>query len=121
MDMGPTKAVVKGDGLFEARSGKLLYYRVSTGPELVQYAGGHYIVLPEVDKSGQPWELDGSPVYCLHGARYETLDDQPRHVARCPDCGGMAVPMEELTVERDCLCCVKCGHEFEARLQMMES
>jgi predicted RNA-binding Zn-ribbon protein involved in translation (DUF1610 family) len=119
--MGPTKAVVKGGGLFEARSGKLIYRQVSTGPELSEYAGRHYVVLPELDKAGQPWELDGSPVYCLHGARYETLDDQPHQLFRCPDCGGMAVRMEELTVERDCRRCTKCGHEFEARLQMMES
>lgn len=39
------------------------------------HAGRHYIALPEGDKAGQAWELDGSPVYCLHGARYETLDD----------------------------------------------
>ena len=119
--MGPTKAIVKGDSLFEARTGKLIYRQASTEPPLTEYAGRHYIVLPEVDKAGQPWELDGSPVYCLHGSRYETLDDQQRHVARCPDCGGMAVRIEELTLERDCIRCVKCGHEFEARLQMMES
>ena len=119
--MGPTKVIVKGEGLYDARSGKLLHGGFSTGEELADYADRHYIVLPEVDKDGRPWDLDGGPVYCLHGARYETLDDQPRHVGRCVHCGGMAIRMEELTVERDCIRCMKCGQESDARLQMMES
>ena len=119
--MGPTKAIVKGDSLYDARSGKLLRGGFPTGEALGDYADRHYVVLPEVDKEGQPWDLDGSPVYCLHGARYETLDDQPRHVGRCLHCGGMAIRMEELTVERDCIRCMKCGYESDARLHMMES
>jgi hypothetical protein len=33
----------------------------------------------------------------------------------------MAVPSDEVTMERDCVCCTQCGHEFDARLEMMES
>ena len=73
--MGPTKAVVRGDGLFEARSGKLIYRQVSTGPELAEYAGRHYVVLPEVDKAGEPWELDGSrcTVFMVHAMKRWTI------------------------------------------------
>ena len=119
--MGPTKAIVKDGGLYDARSGKLIQDGFSTQAELAAYAGRHYIVLPEVDKVGQPWELNGSAVYCLRGSRYETVDDRQHHLARCPDCGGMGVRMDELTLERDCIRCVKCGHESDARLEMMES
>ena len=119
--MGPTKVIVRDDGLYDARSGKLIHGAFSTGQELADYALHHYLVLPEVDKAGQPWTSDGRLVYCLHGARYETVDDRPCHAARCPDCGGMAVRTEELTLERDCKRCTKCGHEFDARLEMMES
>lgn len=119
--MGPTKAIVKNESLYDATSGALIRGEFSSEEELSEYAGRHYMVLPETDKAGVQWELDGSPVYCLRGARYETLDGQPRHVARCPDCGGMAVRMEELTLERDCSRCTSCGHEFDARLEMMES
>jgi hypothetical protein len=31
------------------------------------------------------------------------------------------VPSEEGTVERDCVRCTQCRHEFDARLEMMES
>jgi hypothetical protein len=31
------------------------------------------------------------------------------------------VRTEEVTVERDCIRCTQCGHEFDARLEMMES
>jgi hypothetical protein len=33
----------------------------------------------------------------------------------------MALPIDEVTVERDCVRCTQCGHEFEPRLEMMES
>jgi hypothetical protein len=79
------------------------------------------IVLPETDNAGRPWELDGQPVHCLRGTRYETLDEQPRHLARCPDCGGMGIRTEAVSIERDCIRCVGCGHEFDARLEMTES
>ncbi|WP_447977380.1 hypothetical protein [Candidatus Nitrospira bockiana] len=119
--MGPTKAVVKGDALYDARTGKLLQSGLTTPEAVRDYARRHYLVLPEVDKSGRPWELNGEPVYCLRGSRYETLHDHQPHLARCPDCGGMGVRIEEVTVERDCIRCIACGHEFDARLQMMES
>lgn len=79
------------------------------------------MVLPEQDKSGRDWEFEGKPVYCLRGSRYESLDDAPLHVARCPDCGGLAARTEEVTVDSDCLRCTQCEHEFDARLEMMET
>jgi hypothetical protein len=119
--MGPIKAVVKGDAIYDARTGKLIQDGLSGPKALQDYAAHHYIVLPEVDKAGRLWEVNGEPVYCLHGIRYETLNDHQPHLARCPDCGGMGIRVEEVTVERDCIRCVQCGHEFDARLQMMES
>ncbi len=119
--MGPTKVIVRGDALYDAKTGKLIKEGLATRQALEDYAAHHYIVLPEVDNHGKLWELEGRSVYCLRGVRYETLDDHQPHLARCPDCGGMGIRVQEVTVERDCLRCVQCGHEFDARLEMMES
>ncbi len=119
--MGPTKVIVKGDTLYDAKTGRLIQGGLADRQAMEAYAVRHYIVLPEVDKAGKQWEWEGQPVYCLRGARYESLDEQPLHLARCPDCGGMGVRIEEITVESDCIRCVACGHEFDARLEMMET
>jgi rubredoxin len=119
--MGPYKVLVKGDTILDARSGKLIQSGLSGTEAVKRYASHHYIVLPEVDHAGKPWELNGQPVYCIRGTRFETLDDHQAALARCPDCGGMGVRTEEVTVERDCIRCTQCGHEFDARLEMMES
>lgn len=119
--MGPTKVIVKADALYDAKTGKLIKDGLRTPEACRDYAAHHYIVLPEVDRAGVPWALNGQPVYCLRGVHYETLDEHQPHLARCPDCGGMGIRVEEVTVERDCIRCVQCGHEFDARLEMMES
>jgi hypothetical protein len=119
--MGPTKVIVKGDALYDAQTDKLIHNGLATPEARQDYANHHYIVLPEVDRAGRPWELNGKPVYCLRGSRYETLDEHHSHLARCPDCGGMGIRTEEVSIERDCIRCVGCGHEFDARLEMMES
>ena len=119
--MGPTKVIVRDNALYDARTGKLIQDGLSTPQAVAAYARHHYIVLPEVDQEGRPWELDGQPVYRLRGSRYETIDEQQRHLARCPDCGGMGIRVEEVSIERDCIRCTQCGHEFAARLEMMES
>lgn len=119
--MGPTKVIVKADALCDANTGKLIQDGLTSSDARRDYAAHHYVVLPEVDNAGVPWMLNGQPVYCLHGVRYETLDEHQQHLARCPDCGGMGIRTEEVSVERDCIRCIKCGHEFDARLQMMES
>jgi len=119
--MGPTKVIVKGSGLYDAMTGKLIKDGLTTPQAIRDYAARHYVVLPEADKAGKPWEFDGQPVYCLRGARYESLEDRRLPLARCPDCGGMGVRIEEEAVESDCIRCTRCGHEFDARLEMMES
>ena len=121
MKIGPTKVIIKENGLYDAGNGKLIKDGLSTQKEREEFAAHHYIALPVVDKAGRPWLLDGKPVYCLRGSKFETLDDEAAHVRRCPDCGGMAVPSDEVTMERDCVCCTQCGHEFDGRLEMMES
>lgn len=121
MKVGPTKVTIKGDALYDSRTGKLIKDGLRTQKEREDYAGRHYIALPVVDKTGRPWLLDGKSVYCLHGSTFETLDDEAAHLRRCPDCGGMAVPSDEVTMERDCVRCTQCHHEFDARLEMMES
>ena len=121
MKMGPAKVIVKGDALYDAKSGKLIKDGLSTQKEREDYAAHHYITLPVLDNAGRPWALDGEPVYCLRGSKFETLQDEAAHLRRCPDCGGMAVPNDEGTMERDCVRCTQCHHEFDARLEMMES
>lgn len=119
--MGPTKVIAKGDALYDVQSGKLITDGLPTREAQEAYAARHYVALPVVDHAGRSWLFDGHPVYCLRGARYETANDEVVHVTRCPDCGGMGVPVDQPTVERDCRRCTQCGHEFEARLEMMES
>ena len=116
--MGPTKAIVNGSGLYDAVSGKLIKEGFANRRELEDYVNHHYLVLPAIDNAGRPWLLDGKPVYCLRGVQYETLDDQKVHLVRCPDCGGMGI---QFTVESDCIRCTACEHEFDARLEMMET
>ena len=119
--MGPTKAVVKDNALYEAVSGKLIKEGFQSGQEIEDYVNHHYVVLPVVDNAGQPWRLDDKLVYCLHGSSYETTADEKVHLARCPDCGGMGVRLDKMSVGSDCICCTACGHEFDTRLEMMET
>jgi len=119
--MGPTKVIVKGDAIHDVQTGKLIQSGLPTPEARQEYANHHYIVLPVADNAGRQWELDGQPVYCLRGTRYETLDEQQRHLVRCPNCGGMGMRTEEVMAERDCIRCTRCGHEFDSRLEMMES
>ena len=119
--MGPTKAIVQGQSLHEAVSGKLIRDGFTSQQAMEDYVRQHYIVMLVRDNAGQPWQLDGKPVYCLHGVQYETVDDQKVHLSRCPDCGGMGIRADELTVDSDCIRCTACGHEFDARLEMMET
>src|SRR3989442_6480935 len=101
MKFGPTKVEVKGDALYDARTGKLIQGGLTTRKELEDYAAHHYITLPVVDNAGKLWLLDGKHVYFIRRSTFETLDDDAAPLRRCPDCGGMAVPSEEGTVERD--------------------
>jgi len=119
--MGPTKVIVKGKGLYEVSGGKLIKDGFVSQQEIEEYVNHHYLVLPVVDKQGQPWLLDGMPVYCLRGTQYETVQDERIHLARCPDCGGMGIRVDEMAVESDCIRCTACGHEFDTRLEMMEN
>lgn len=119
--MGPTKALVKGNAICDAKTGKAIRDSFPDQAALEDYAAHHYLVLPQTDKQGKPWEFEGQPVYCLHGVRYETLDDRQLHLARCPECGGMGIRTEEVSIERDCIRCTQCGQELDARLEMMES
>ncbi len=119
--MGPTKAVVKDNGLYEAVSGKLIRDGFQDRREIEDYVNHHYVILPVVDNSGRLWLLDDRLVYCLRGSQYETVDSQKVQLARCPDCGGMGVRTDEITIESDCILCTSCGHEFDTRLEMMET
>ncbi len=119
--MGPTKAIVIDTGIYDAITGKIIQKGLLTRQAMQDYAAHHYVALPEVDHHGRLWELNDQPVYCLHGVRYETLDNQEVHLARCNECGGMGIRVEEVSVERDCLRCIQCGQELDARLEMMES
>ena len=83
--MGPTKVIVKDGAIYDAKTGKLLKDGLTTHEDIRDYADHHYIALPVVNKACEPWLLDGEPIYCLRGARYENLKDEVLHLARCPD------------------------------------
>ena len=119
--MGPTKVIVKENRLYEVVGGKLIKDGFASRQALDDYVNHHYLALPVVDNAGHSWLLDGKPVYCLRGTQYETVDHQRVHLARCLDCGGMGIRADECTVESDCIRCTACGHEFDARLEMMET
>jgi predicted Zn-ribbon and HTH transcriptional regulator len=119
--MGPTKAIVKENRLYEVVGGKLIKDGFASRQDLEDYVNHHYLTLPVLDNAGNQWLLEGKPVYCLRGTQYETVDDQKVHLTRCPDCGGMGIRSDEFTVESDCIRCTACGHEFDARLEMMET
>ncbi len=119
--MGPTKVIVKENRLYEVVGGKLIKDGFASRQALDDYVNHHYLTLPVVDNAGHSWLLDGKPVYCLRGTQYETVDHQRVHLARCLDCGGMGIRADECTVESDCIRCTACGHEFDARLEMMET
>ena len=106
--------------IFSSR-GKLIRDGFKDRRALEEYVKHHYLSLPVLDNAGKPWQLDGQPAYCLRGVQYETVDNQRVHLARCPDCGGMGIRADELTVESDCIRCTSCDHEFDARLEMMET
>jgi DNA-directed RNA polymerase subunit RPC12/RpoP len=119
--MGPTKSIVKANALYEVVGGNLIKDGFVDRQEIEDYVNHHYLVLPVVDSKGAPWLLDGKPVYCLRGSQYETVHDEKVHLVRCPDCGGMGIRSDEFSVESDCIRCTACGHEFDARLEMMET
>lgn len=119
--MGPTKAIVKEQALYEAATGKLIKGDFAGQRDIEDYVKHHYLALPVVDNAGNAWLLEGKPVYCFRGTQYETIDDQRVQLARCQNCGGMGIRADEFTVESNCIRCVSCEQEFDARLEMMET
>lgn len=61
--MEPTKVIVKVFAIYEAKTGKFIRDGLAIYEELQDYANHHYISLPVVDKAGQPWLLEGEPIY----------------------------------------------------------
>lgn len=49
------------------------------------------------------------PIYCLRDTRYENLDVEVLHLARCSDCDGVVICDDELMFESDCIRCVSGG------------
>lgn len=119
--MGPTKLIVKENALYQAVGHKLIKDGFASREDIEDYVNHHYLVLPVVDKGGKPWLLNGEPVYCVRGTQYETVNDERVHLVRCPDCGGMGIRVDEFVIESDYIRCTACGHEFDVRLEMMET
>lgn len=85
--MGPTKAIVKGHVFIEVLGCLLIKDGFTNRQDLEAYVNHHYLILPVVDKQGQPWLFDGKLVYCIRGAHYETIHDERVQLIRCSDCG----------------------------------
>jgi hypothetical protein len=47
-DMGPTKTIVKGTAIYDAKTGKAIKEGLSTQQAIEDYAAHHYVVLPEM-------------------------------------------------------------------------
>ncbi len=60
--MGPTKAIVKENRLYEVVGGKLIKDGFASRQELEDYVKHHYVTLPVLDNAGDPWLLDGKPI-----------------------------------------------------------
>ena len=84
--MGPTKAAVKDSGIYDAKTRKLIKDGLTTHEAIHDYAAHHYLVLPVVNKTCQPWLLDGQPIFCLRGTRYE---NRPRRGAALSALSGL--------------------------------
>lgn len=52
--MGPTKAVVRENGLYEAASGKLIKGQFESRRSIEDHVKRHYLVCPVVDNAGTP-------------------------------------------------------------------
>ena len=63
--MGPTKAIVKDQGLYDAVTGKFIKDGFASLGEIEEYVKHHYLALPVVDNAGKAWVLDEKPVYCF--------------------------------------------------------
>ena len=71
--MGPTKTIVTNNALYEAMSGKLTQGEFVSRRDIEDYVNHHYLALPVVDHQGQPWMLDGKPVYVACNTRRWTI------------------------------------------------
>jgi hypothetical protein len=68
--MGPTKAIVKEQALYEAATGKFIKDGFANQRDIEEYVKHHYLALPVVDNAGNPWLLEGKPIYCFRGSQY---------------------------------------------------
>ena len=60
--MGPTKAIVRDQSLYEAATGKFIKDGFASRREIEEYVNHHYLALPVVDQAGNAWLLEGKPV-----------------------------------------------------------
>ena len=82
--MGPTKAIVKENRLYEVVGGKLIKDGFASRQELEDYVNHHYLTLPVLDNAGNTWLLDGKLVYCLraHNTKPWTIRGSSSRAAR---------------------------------------
>ena len=52
--MGPTKAIVKEQALYEAATGKFIKDGFANQQAIADYVKHHYLALPVVDNAGNP-------------------------------------------------------------------
>ena len=82
--MGPTKAIVKDNTLYEAASGKLIKDGFANSRDIEDYVKHHYLALPVVDNAGNPgcWRGDRSIVSAAVNTKRWTTSACNWHVVR---------------------------------------
>ena len=69
--MGPTKAIIKDQALYEAATGKCIKDGFASRRDIEDYVNHHYLALPVVDNAGNAWRRHGTSSR-LRGQRNES-------------------------------------------------
>ena len=103
--MGPTKAIVTENALYEAVSGKLIQAGFANRRDIQDYVNHHYLALPVVDNQGRPWVLEEKPG---RSSPWRAIRDPGRSEGPPRSVPGLrrhGIRSDELSVETDVIRC----------------